>query len=273
MYHPHFHCAFVFYKNDEGEDFVFKEKNIKLDPFSFKRNDSKIYPFNVQEELFQRLWYLCYKSVNNDIEINLNNIENIRDIRKKIKDPIMKKYKNVGYSCKIIQFKKGEYAELFKYMIKSTDFDKNPIAYKVFKDLLRGLYKVQQLQGYGCFYGINDDVEKMKEVVEDIYQSVINEVQSECEGVNISESIDDVVRSKSVYISKKKIYSYIVKEHKAEIKKNIQSDVNLYKLGDKIYKTQAEMFTAANSLYKEFLAEKNNLPKDTISTNRQITYL
>jgi len=257
MFHPHFHCAFVFSVDDIGEKFILRDKNIKIDPYSFKRNDSKLYPYNVQEELFQRLWYLCYKSVIDDVEVNLNNILRVCDVRRKLNDPLMGKFKNVGYSVKIIEFKLGQYAELFKYMVKTVDFEHNKITYDVFKSLYFGLYKIKQLQGFGCLYNINDDVQDMEDVVSDIYINVINEIKSIDKGIHVSESMEDVVNSNSVYISKRKIYSYLVKEHKAEIKKNNKINDKVYKLGNKVFKSKEEMFSAAYIIYKDEL--KNDL--------------
>lgn len=162
-YHPHYHVALVF--NDD----VLSNKNIK-NKYSYNFYTESGIPeltrlFSKEEILIQKIWYLLV----NCIRVNKENIENLE----------------IGYSCSMDKFKEENYSELFKYMTKGTDDEGLLLSYDNFKSLYNGLYRVKQIQGYGCLYMIKDDInleeyeEMYKEYIESLGQkekpSVVNE--------------------------------------------------------------------------------------------------
>ena len=110
--------------------------------------------FSLLEITVQKLWFMIY----NNMKITKDSFDNLV----------------LGYSCNLNKFKSSEYQELFKYIIKGTGEDNN-LTYYNFKCLYESLYRVKQIQGYGCLYQIKDDDEEMfmlmyDEFIKDLYE-------------------------------------------------------------------------------------------------------
>lgn len=200
-YHPHLHCAVVFNDNP-----VIDKSNYNVYSYSYKtikqRNPetkiledtfrNEITPFSDFEILIQKVWYLLYEGR----KVNKTNVDNLSE----------------GYSCKIDKFQENDYAELFKYMIKEVDEDNNVLTYDVFKTLLISLYRVRQIQGYGCFYGLknvdNLDIFKLSDVE---YEKLINEITNgEKAKVSYDRTKDLFFDHKYKLVSKKKMFKKVL---------------------------------------------------------------
>lgn len=134
-YHPHYHVALV------ARTGLFNQKDIKNRySFDHSRGQPELKTlFSKNEIIIQKIWYLLV----NKIKVTLPDIEDLQE----------------GYSCKATQFKEDDYAELFKYMSKDKDEHGNLVEYDQWKSLYEGLYRKKQIQGYGCFYQVTDDLD------------------------------------------------------------------------------------------------------------------
>lgn len=181
-YHPHYHCAFVF-KNLNLDK---KYKNIYSTDFYNNRGDRLFSEFEI---VIQKFWYMLW----NNIRINKNNFDEL----------------DQGYSCICDKFYDDDYMELFKYMTKSTDESDNILTYDHFKTLYNSTFRLKQIQGYGCFYLINDN--DLNSEIDKIYADIKLFLQStddkpEFKSFDLFELLND---DKFTIISRKKIYQYL----------------------------------------------------------------
>lgn len=185
LYHPHLHCAVVFEDNPV-------EKKENINKFSFSNRTDKITKFSDFEILVQKIWYL----INNNITVNKSNIDSCN--------------KDQMYSCLINKFGIGDYAEMFKYMIKEVDEEHKVLSYDVFKTLVYVLHRARQIQGYGCFYGIkfNDD-----EVDEEDKELIHKLLQLDEKPIRRAEKLSDLFQDhKYVLVTKKVKYKILQDE-------------------------------------------------------------
>lgn len=181
IYHPHFHCAFVFKNLD-------LEKNI-VNKYSYSNKSNEIRLFSEFEILLQKLWYMLY----NDISITKENFDNL----------------DCGYSCMVDKFRDDDYMELFKYMTKSTDENDNLLTYDNFKTLYFATFGIKQIQGYGLFYNIKDD-DITQDEIDSVYVSIKNFLNSDEKPIMTSEKPFDLLNDNNyLVISRKKIYQYL----------------------------------------------------------------
>lgn len=144
--------------------------------------------FSEKEILIQKMWYL----IMNDIKVTKKAIDSLE----------------AGYSCTIDKFTDNSYAELFKYMVKDFTEAHSFMSYDNFKTLYYSLLNVRQIQGYGCLFNIND--EDISEEVDEIYNSIIEELQKKETPVATVESPHDILSdSEYILISRKKIFQYL----------------------------------------------------------------
>lgn len=182
-YHPHFHVALVMSKG-------LGKKKIEND-FSFD-NRSGIKKlkrlFSSEEILIQKIWYLIL----NDIKVTKKSIDELEQ----------------GYSCSMDKFAPDKYTELFKYMTKASDEEGNVLTYENFVSLYYGLYRVKQIQGYGCLYQINDELDL--ESLERQYDKFIQEIAKKESPMMVYERPQDLI-SDSEYklISRKTYFKYL----------------------------------------------------------------
>lgn len=180
-YHPHLHCIFGFQK-------ALSDKKIHKNVYSFSRkNGTRL--FTDIEILIQKIWYLLI----NKKTVNKKNIDNL----------------DIGYSCTIDRVDKNSCFEVFKYMTKSTNEESKILTYENFKTLYFSLYRVKQIQGYGVFYDVKDD-EKIDNRVDEIYNSIIQELQKKEVPKDILETPQELLNdNKNIIISRKKIFKYL----------------------------------------------------------------
>ena len=199
-YHPHFHCCFAFDNLDLNK---IHENCYSYD--KFRKKDKKL--FSDFEIVIQKMWYMLI----NDIRLTKENFDLIE----------------VGYSCNCDKFKEGDYAELFKYMTKETDEKNNVLTYDNFKILYESTYALKQIQGYGCFYKIND--ENLDEEVEKEYVKMQLFLQSFETPINVLERPIDLMQdNKYTLISRKKIFQYMREEKPSIIESNYKKMIAEY---------------------------------------------
>lgn len=149
-YHPHFHVCIAM------EHCLSDRVHINKFSYDYKNGCADLRRlFSEEEILIQKIWYL----LNNDIKVTSASIGELQE----------------GYSCTIDKFKDNDYAELFKYMTKETDEDGNILTYENFISLYYGFYRVKQIQGYGCFYMVTDDVDLYS--LQEQYETFIQELR------------------------------------------------------------------------------------------------
>lgn len=184
IYHPHYHVGIVL---DTVELDKFKKKYINS--YSYSYRELKNY-FSDIEILIQKLWYL----ICNDIRITASNIDTLKE----------------GYSCKLDKFKEDEYQELFKYLVKGQDENANNFKYENFKVLYESLHRVKQIQGYGCLYKIDDNLDD--ELLEDMYSEYIEELYKKEIPIEIIQSPGELIEDNEYILISKKSYIKYLKE-------------------------------------------------------------
>lgn len=184
LYHPHLHVGIVF----EGS-INFSKTNINK--FSFSNRSKKITKFSNLEVLIQKIWYL----LNTNKRVTFNNINSLHE------EDI--------YSCKLDKFEDNDYVELFKYIMKDEDLNKNLLTYENFKVYFNELNHVRQIQGYGCFYNIKDKDTDIFELAEEEFDKIINKLREIEKPIDLFEKPIDVLRSDVFVLSKRQIRKYM----------------------------------------------------------------
>lgn len=180
-YHPHLHCIIALNKPLDDNRYI---KN------TYSRSRKNGYrKFTDFEILIQKIWYL----LNNGIKVTKKNIDSLKE----------------GYSCTVDLVDKNSIFEIFKYMTKTKDEKGNILSYDNFKALYFALYRVRQIQGYGCFYNVKDD-DSIIDEVDDLYDTYIQILQAKENPVEVCETPQDLLLdNENIIISRKKIYSYL----------------------------------------------------------------
>lgn len=182
MYHPHYHCFLVL----EGLNLSPK---VNINDYSIKYGQVKI-GFSDEEILIQKIWYLLI----NEIRVTKENIDNLE----------------IGYSCKLDKLGEGDYNELFKYMTKEVDEAGDVLSYQNFKDLYIGLYRVKQIQGYGCLYQVTDDGDT--ESMIESYNELIEELKKIENPERVLERPRDLLLDRKYTLISRKSYMKVLKE-------------------------------------------------------------
>ena len=182
IYHPHYHCFLVL----EGLEMSPK---ININDYSYSYGEFK-QGFSDEEIIIQKIWYLLI----NKIRVTKENIDKLE----------------LGYSCKMDKLRPGDYNEIFKYMTKEVDEVGNVLSYENFKDLYKGLYRVKQIQGYGCLYQITDegDTESMIEA----YNELIEELKKVENPERVLERPRDLLLDKRYTLISRKFYMKFLKD-------------------------------------------------------------
>lgn len=181
LYHPHLHCIFAFSKplpsNSHIENaFSYSKKN------GYRR-------FTDFEILIQKIWYLLI----NKIKVTENNVSKLK----------------LGYSCTVDSVNENSIYEVFKYMTKNTDENDNILTYDNFKVLYFSLHRVKQIQGYGCFYNVQDD-DNIFDEVDYLYNLVIETLRIKENPLVVSQTPEDLIKdNENILISRKRIFSYL----------------------------------------------------------------
>jgi hypothetical protein len=187
-YHPHYHIALAI-----DHDTTLDNKHIKLCYSRSRKFADRLKLFSEEEILIQKLWRLLM----NDIPVTKKAIDNLE----------------IGYSCSVDKFKDSDYAELFKYLTKSTNEFNTLLTYNNFKTLCFALYRVKQIQAYGVFYNKVDDKvsDEDIEAVESIYDKIIELLQKAESPIAEINTLADLIQNFHQYklISRKSIKKYL----------------------------------------------------------------
>lgn len=180
-YHPHYHVALAI-NNFDYKDY--DRKIINDFSFSYGKLTRSFHPVEI---LIQKIWRLL-------IEKKPVTLKNINALDR-------------GYSCTLDKFTPGHYVEIFKYMTKETKEDGTVLSYLNFVHLQFGLHRIKQLQGYGEFYNITDDVDLNE--IEEIYDDFINELnKKEAPSVSYDTPLK-LLKSTTTIISRKSYFAYL----------------------------------------------------------------
>ena len=180
-YHPHLHCIIAFDKPLDDNRYI---KNTYSK--SRKNGYRKFTDFEI---LIQKIWYL----LNNNEKVTKKSIDELE----------------LGYSCTVDSIDESSLFEVFKYMTKTKDEKNNIIPYDNFKTLYFALYRVRQIQGYGCFYNVKDD-DSIIDQVDDFYDVIINILKAKENPVEVCETPQDLLLdNENLIISRKTIFNYL----------------------------------------------------------------
>lgn len=182
-YHPHFHVGIVL-------DFELgRKKDINTYSYNNKNGIRELKRlFSKEEILIQKIWYLLI----NNIKVTKSSIDELEE----------------GYSCAIEKFNEDDYAELFKYISKGSDEEGNTLTYNNFVSLYYGLYRVKQIQGYGCLYRIDDDIDL--EELDKQYNEYIEEIKKKESPIVSYETPQELyLDSEYTLISRKAFFKYL----------------------------------------------------------------
>lgn len=183
-YHPHFHVGIVL-----GSQLLGRKTIINKYSWDYRTGLAELKRlFSEQEILIQKIWYLLI----NGVKVTKNAIDDLEE----------------GYSCTMDKFPEDAYAELFKYMTKETDEKGNVLTYENFISLYYGLYRVKQIQGYGCLYQITDDGDL--EGLEEKYDEFIQEIRKKESPILVYEQPKDLLLdSEYTLISRKNYFKFL----------------------------------------------------------------
>jgi hypothetical protein len=183
-YHPHFHVGIVL-----GNQLLGRKTIINKYSWDYKTGLAELKRlFSEQEQLIQKLWYLLL----NGIKVTKKNIDELDE----------------GYSCTMDKFPEEDFAELFKYISKETDENGNVLTYENFISLYYGLYRVKQIQGYGCLYRITDEGDL--EGLEEQYEEYIQEIRKKESPKMVYEKPQDLLLdTEYTLISRKNYFKYL----------------------------------------------------------------
>jgi hypothetical protein len=187
-YHPHYHVAIAF-----NHKTTLDEKHVENIYSKSRKSPNNIKLFSSEEILIQKIWYL---------------LMNEQKITKKSIDAL-----EIGYSCAIDRFKKNDYAELFKYLTKTIDENSKELTYEHFKTLYFALHRVKQIQGYGIFYNVKDEVtEEEIEQANSLYDALIAYLKEKECPIQEFNRLEDLLKD-TLYtlISRKRILKHLIR--------------------------------------------------------------
>ena len=212
-FHPHLHVAIVL-KNYVPPKAYIQNK------FSLGKENVRL--FTQDEILLQKVWFLLV----NNLKVTKENLKNYES-KKVDKSSIEKttRKKNPGYSCTLDKFRPGQYAEVFKYMIKDKDQEGTIMDYQTFKVLMKSLNNVRQLQGYGCLYNckeINDT--EFLTLADDKIKKILSILDSLEEKKTVEEEIKKIRKEKDFTIISEKKLLNAIKIQSLKERNNIPDD-------------------------------------------------
>lgn len=187
VFHPHYH---VLIKLNNLND----EKNI-INSYSYD------YSSGVKE--LKRLF--------SDFEILLQKVWKLLLIGEKVNKKNIDALE-IGYSVISDAVNdRDTYFELFKYLTKSKDLTGTFLTYEQFKYIYFSTYGKKQIQGYGCFYNLQDDDAEMKKMIESqYYEDLIEKLKKIESPTQLRESVEGLSKDKkSIIIKRSKIKSHL----------------------------------------------------------------
>lgn len=164
-FHPHFHVLIKAKLDIETKDIINK--------FSYSYGELKN-KFSETETLIQKMWYCII----NNHRLNRDNINRAE-----------------GYSCHIENADQKNVYEIFKYMTKSKNEYDNLLSYETFKHLYFGTYRIKQIQGYGCYYRIDDSDSIMDDMVA-AYKELLENLNNVEEPIQMFEKPVDLLKDR-----------------------------------------------------------------------------
>lgn len=180
-YHPHLHCIIALNKP--------LDNNRYIDNKYSKSRKNGYRKFTDFEVLIQKIWYL----LNNELRVTKKSIEELE----------------LGYSCTVDSIDESSVYEVFKYMTKATDEKGNCITYNNFETLYFALYRVRQIQGYGCFYDVKDD-DSIIDEVDELYDVIVELLKAKENPLSVWQAVEDLLQDNdNLIISRKKIFNYL----------------------------------------------------------------
>jgi hypothetical protein len=157
--------------------------------------------FSPEEVLLQKVWKLL---INGD-RVTYDDIEEL----------------DLGYSCILEPVKDDDYFEIFKYMTKGDgkdptgDAENYYMTYNNFVDLWKSLYRVRQIQGYGCFYNLKIDDSEEEALIQEMdirYDELIDELQKIEKPVYSRETIQTLKDDSVNRVISRKVYLEYLRE-------------------------------------------------------------
>lgn len=180
-YHPHLHCIIAL---NEPLD---NNRHIVNTYSKSKKNGYR--KFTDFEILIQKIWYL----LNNGLRVTKRSIDDI----------------DIGYSCTVDPIDESSVYEVFKYMTKATDEKGNCITYNNFETLYFALFRVRQIQGYGCFYNVKDD-DSIIDEADELYDVIVELLRAKENPLAVWQTVEDLLLDNdNLIISRKKIFNYL----------------------------------------------------------------
>lgn len=244
-FHPHIHAAIALKKYDMSKKYIKNRFSYSLDKMevdSTKDEDGNFLNpelvntdgkqavrqiktlFNREEVKLQKLMYLFYDEVIKKEQAKVKGQKYNDSVAKKVTGKYLDNMKSDQcLSLSIEKFKPGQYKEMFKYMVKdnfgdiySDEVEEKMMDYDTFKILARELWNLKQIQGCGVFKNVTDDNDfELEGKVDKIYSMFIYSLKQKELPVMIEEAPEDVLHNiqngRYIYISRKKIFSYLKK--------------------------------------------------------------
>jgi hypothetical protein len=177
-YHPHYHVIFAVRK---GVEFPGQNYNT----FSYNKKTGKLTPFSDFTILIQKIWFLLL----NGKEVTLDAINALP----------------LGYSVFFDKIAGGGWHQIFKYIVKPAK--QTSMNFNVFKDLYYGLDRKRSFQGFRCFHNLklpDNDFDDNNPEFDKIIRFLRKSGEPEfCEESPLQVR-DNILRGKSVYISRRK---------------------------------------------------------------------
>lgn len=188
-YHPHFHCI-VALRQDMFFDKIHDHPKFSYDFKNGKRE--YVRSFSDFEFLLQKIWYLI---VNGE---------------KVTKERIDKCTKKEMYSCILDPIDNG-YREVFKYVCKAYDEDKEVLQFCQFVALYVTLHNRRTIQGYGCFRNIQPSEDIDMETYHKAFDYIIARLSQldefVTEHLRIDELKDEMYIGDYIYLNRKEIFN------------------------------------------------------------------
>lgn len=196
-YHPHLHV--IIKLNGLGD--LISRKCIQ-NTFSFDHRTGEMKRlFSDEELMLQKVWKLL-------------------NVSERVSGQAVSEL-DLGYSCILDPICDEDYFEIFKYIAKGDgkefvideEEDKYYMSYYNFKYLWDALFKVRQIQGYGCFYNLQIDDEEEEMLINQMdldYDMLIEQLKQKEQPVFARQTIQELLDDKtSSVISRKRYLDYL----------------------------------------------------------------
>lgn len=240
-YHPHLHVILALNKNLD-----FKKDIINKYSFDYQNNKKLSRYFSEFEIRLQKIWFLLI----NKEKYTKQNFETVKD----------------GYSVTLDLIDENTYYEVFKYATKIFDENSKPIEYNQFCTLNEVLLKKRTMQGYGKWYGIQND-EEIEEGFLEVQQVIEAYLRKKEQPLRVHNMIDEILKDMTedleyLYLNMKAIHN-LEKEDIEKIKK-ISSGKQIKNIIEKLNlnKIQRTIDNHLKNFKKSYLQLRGRYPTD-----------